>query len=155
MTAKKKASRVDSPIISRHTPGKFGINEREEKMVEMLDFKRHAEKLLPIFERLDTGKIDTQQAIGELSSAALVKLIEHAFSGNSAQKISLEAVKQLLGMAGFTQVNKHVVGTVSADQSKEALLALIAGSSKQLKNDDIEIIDDRGEAEDDGSDTPK
>lgn len=135
------------PIRSRHTDGKHAVNSREDSMIEMIDLKKQITTLLTIFERLDKGHIDTQQAIGELSGPALKKMVMHAFSEASQQKVSLDAIKQLLGMAGFTPVNKHVVGSVSADQSKEALLSLIAGSAKQLKQDGIEILDDREDSD--------
>jgi hypothetical protein len=118
------------------------VNHKEDSMLDAIDLRRDLAKLVPIFEKLDTGAYDIGQALSSLSGPALKQLTMLAFAGES-EKTVLEATKHVLGLAGFTPVQKHAVASFDANTSKEQLLSIIAGSKKDLEDEGIEIVDDR------------
>lgn len=124
-----------------------GRNHREAQLADALDMKRNLDKIIKIFDKLDKGKIDTQGAIQEISLDAIRQLTYFLYNDRSSEKTKLDAAKYIMGVAGMVPVQKHAVASVDASASKEQLLSLIAGNSGVLKEEGIEIVDDRGEQE--------
>lgn len=123
--------------------GSTNRNHREDALINAIDMKANITKVASMFERIGNGKLDMNGAITEMSMDALKELSKFMYSENVTEKTKLDAVKYLLGIAGYVPVQKHAVASVDASTSKEQLLSIIAGSSRTLDNEGIEIIDDR------------
>lgn len=112
-------------------------------MIAAIDMRRQLEKIAPILEKLEKGLIDLPQAFQQTSGMAFMRLLEFITNRDTSEKVAADASKHLLALAGFTAIQKHAIATVDAGQSKDALLALIAGSKDALLEEGIEIEDDR------------
>lgn len=144
-TGGEKGQPLKGDVLARgkdNRHARLQTNYKEDAMLDALDMKRSLEKLVPIFEKLDKGHYDIGQALSGLTGPALKELTQLAFAGES-EKVKLDAVKHILGLGGHVPVQKHVVGTVDASQSREALKAIIAGAQSDLLEEGIELVDDR------------
>ncbi len=90
------------------------------------------------------GTIPAEVAFASIAPASLMKLVE-IMGGGESEKNQLDAAKTLLGLAGFTAVQKHEIGRVDATTPKEALVSLIMGNKKNLDAAGIDVVDDDSE----------
>jgi hypothetical protein len=119
----------------------------EHRLAASLDIKLNVEKLIPILERLDCGKIDVRGLFDAVSNEAALSLLKIALDGDN-EKNKLDATKHLLALAGHNPAQKHEISRLDPNTPKEALLAMISGSKKDLEKAGIELVDDRDDAED-------
>jgi hypothetical protein len=123
-------------------------NNAEQRMIRALDMKMHADKLVGILEKLDSGKLDVHGLFEGVSNQAAINLLSIAIGGDN-ERNRLDATKHLLALAGHNPAQKHQIERVDPNTPKEALLSMIAGSKKDLDRSGIEIVDDRDSDEDD------
>ena len=127
------------PMKTQHSAEKYGKNNKEDMMLELIDQKRNLEKIVKMVETLENGKQDVMGALQDMSPQMLIELASMAFNQKESSKVRLEAVKDWLDRAGFGKVNKHAIAPVDASTPRDAILALITGKSKGA---DVEIVDD-------------
>lgn len=137
MPTKKKVGKVMIPRDDNPS------NEKEDAIIDAIDQRDVIMKHASWISKLREGKIDVNQFFGSVAPDVAVELLNLAVNGS--EKARLAAVTDLLDRAGFSKVQKHALATVDASQSKEALLSLLLGSSKELKEEGIEVIDDRSD----------
>jgi hypothetical protein len=136
--------RLYQPVMTdQNRAEKYTRNGREDMMLSWIDQKRDVEKLIKLVESLQSGKQDVMGALQDLAPEMLIELASIATDPKEASKIRLAAVTDWLDRAGFGKVNKHAIGPIDANTPRQAIMALIAGKSKE-----IEIVDDEDDTED-------
>ena len=114
-------------------------NFKEDIVASVIDNKKILVKYAEWFEALREGKTDVAGFLEKVSPDILVEMMTLAITG--ADKIKLEACRDILDRAGYSKINKvAVAGTLDAKASKEELLSTILGLGK--KTGTIEVIDD-------------
>lgn len=122
----------------------------EDALVNAIDMKRDIELVAKIFKKIDDGTIDVTGLFHGTSPVVAKKLLYIALNGES-EKNRLDALKHLLALAGHSPAQKHEISRVDPSTPKEALLSLIAGQMRELKDEGIEVEDDRGEDKPEGT----
>ncbi len=117
-------------------------NEVEDSMIEMIDDKAMLKRLAPILHKLDQGKMDVTTAIQKASKLAFMKGLKMMML-SSSDKVVADLAKHFLALAGHTPTQKLELGRIDPDTPREALMSMISGSTKDLKDEGIEVIDDR------------
>lgn len=120
-------------------------DDYEDRMLSMLDQKNALLKLAPILKRLDKGTLDVQGAIDELAPNILIEQMKILYSTDTADKVKLDAIKHLLGVAGYSPSQKHEISRVDPSTPRESILSILRGSTKDWAQADIEIVDDSEE----------
>jgi hypothetical protein len=114
----------------------------EDTVAEFLDTKRDLKDLYPILKKLTQGQIDVNTALQMTSPMAFMQAIKLMLLSQS-DKVKSDLAKHLLALSGHTPTQKVELGRIDTDTPKQALLAMIKGSEKNLLEEGIEIIDDR------------
>lgn len=116
-------------------------HDREDAMIDAIDMRRNMEKLVPLLDKFGEGKIDVQGFLNGVSGHMTREMLTIAMSGDS-EKNRLDALKHLLGIAGHSPTQKHEIGRIDPSTPKEALLAIIRGSKRDLEDEGIEVTGD-------------
>jgi hypothetical protein len=136
--------KVGKQILPRGDKRDPYVNEKENAIVEAIDNRAVLLKHADWLEKLRTGKADVRSFLNGVSPEVVIRLLYHCYQG--AEKNRLAAIQDLLDRAGFSKLNKHaVVGSVDPEASKEALIAMLMGADKDLKEHGIDIINDEDE----------
>lgn len=117
-------------------------NEVEDTMIDMIDDKAMLKRLAPIIHKLDEGKMDVTTAIQKASKLAFMKGLRMMMM-SSSDKVVADLAKHFLALAGHTPTQKIELGRIDPETPREALVSMISGASKDLKEEGIEVIDDR------------
>lgn len=117
-------------------------HEAEDKMIDLIDLKRELRYLAPIYEKLSKGQIDVQGAINKSSKIAWAKVMQLLLFSNS-EKVQADVAKHMLALAGHSPTQKIELGRIDPETPKQALIAEITGATKELKDEGIEVVDDR------------
>lgn len=122
-------------------------DDYEDKMISMLDQKNALLKLAPILKRLDKGTLDVQGAVEELAPRVLMEQMKILYSDHTTDKVKLDAIKHLLGVAGFAPSQKHEIGRLDPSTPRSSILSILEGAGKDLSAAGIEIVDDDDDSE--------
>jgi len=117
------------------------MHDKEDSMIDAIDMRRNMEKLIPLLDKFGQGKLDVRGFLGGVEGHLLRELLLIAFSGDS-EKNKLDALKHLLGIAGHSPTQKHEIGRLDPQTPKEALLAMIRGSKRDLEDEGIRVVED-------------
>jgi hypothetical protein len=117
-------------------------HQAEDQMIDLIDLKRELRYLAPIYEKLSKGQIDVQGAINKSSKIAWAKVMQLLLFSNS-EKVQADVAKHMLALAGHSPTQKIELGRIDPETPKQALIAEITGATKELKDEGIEVVDDR------------
>lgn len=123
-------------------------HEKEDELIDALDSLALLRRLEPTIRKLNSKKIDVSRAAMEVSGEALLVGLKLLFSEATSEKVRADLLKHVLGIGGFSPTAKIGIERIDPSTPKEALLSMIAGASEDLKTAGFEVIDERGEPED-------
>lgn len=120
---------------------RFHTNQKEDAMLDAIDYKRNLEKVANLLEGINSGKISMHDVFGQMSPDAFATVVKLMYMSNS-DKTKLECAKEILDRAGYAPVKRaHIIGQgVDADTTEEELNALIKGLA--TKTGAVDVTDD-------------
>lgn len=118
------------------------VSLQERRIIDNIDNHRNLKKLLDNVLKLQQGKTQVENFFQAMAPEAAMELSALMFDSAVPHKVRLDAIRDFLDRAGYSKVNKHAVASIDPNQSKQAMISLLLGSTKALKEHGIEIEDD-------------
>lgn len=117
-------------------------DEVEDQIISAIDFQNSFNQALPILKKLHDKKISIKKAMELAGPLAVGEFFKLALGTATSERVKADLLKHMLAIAGVQPSQRIEVARVDADTPREALIAIIEGAAKEVKDLGVELVED-------------